>query len=145
MARTFGWGGQCAHFVRRAAVPAPALVRMHADGRQPPVIALGKLDGPAARLEVVGHHQHLTDARGDGAGVERRQIVGEDVIPQMGVGVEERGYAASMRGNSAAPPGTRCPAGRPVQPPAPQSPGPAGGRPKRPRMAVDVRGIAGWI
>lgn len=116
---------------------------MHADGRQPSVIALGKLDGPAARLEVVGHHQHLIDAGGNRAGVERRQFVGEDVVPQMRVGVEERGYAASMRGNSAAPPGTRCPAGKPVQPPAPQSPGLAGGSPKRPRMAVDVRGMAG--
>ena len=135
-----GQGAQLAH---RATVPTPAFVRMHADGGEPALKALRELDNPPALLKVAGHDQHFADAGGDGTGVQRGQFVGEGGTREMRVRIEERGYEISRRGKSAPPPGTWCPAGNPAQPPAPQSPGSAGGKPKFSRMAVEVRGMAG--
>ncbi len=126
-------------------VPSLALVRMHADAGDPALESIRELDGAPAGSQVGANNEDRLDTGFAGAGVERVQTVSKGRIRQVRVSVEERTYDASTLGNSALPPGTWCPAVSPNQPPPPHAPGSAGGRPRLARIAVDVRGMAGWI
>ena len=118
---------------------------MHADAGDPAIESIRELDGALAGGQVGADDEDFLNTGVARAGVERVQIVSKGRVCQVRVSVEELTYDGSTLGNSALPPGTWCPAVRPDQPPPPHAPGLAGGRPRLARIAVDVRGMAGWI